>query len=761
MRAEFRENRIAIAVATVLSTAAVTAAIPAAHAAKPAGNYLAGDFHNHSTCSDGSISVQKKVKKSMDTTDTPWGLDWFIQAGHGGNGNRNCMLVEDATLSTPAYPFVSGKGPTTTWANSIGAAAVKGVTASTAATSTTLLSSTASPSMWRWQSIQEFQYPLLEYLAALRNQPIFSGLESVVAGHEHSSMAVVTGQLPSSLDSAVLPSAPPYAAAGSAAAVAQWSYCFDRGDTDNSRGGGQGWDCSVPGSANSANSDWNATAMKLVPLTGGSLTATVGDRGHLKTVEAVKWMKAFHPGASYYVPAHLERAGPFNPAGNNGYNVEHLRNFNNAGPDIAFGFETQPGHGASNARGEYYPKRNGGFVGVTGNLDSVGGTTYGGTGIYGAQVGGVWDALLGEGRGFWFFASSDWHNRGSFPADDRRSTQDFYPGEYQRNYTMIRKGTSAKVRPQHIVDGLRTGNTFASSGQIIDRLGFVACASYPGAARRANSTVEALALSAARNNTDTDVAGCAAMGEKLKVRPGAEIVVAIVVRDPSGANFSPYSFANPSLMQMGIEQPLDRPVLDHVDVIRGLVTGYKAPGSADYAGEWPRGWLDGYQNGGTPSLASVPAAAKNTSAAQIQFFNKNNWATDPQDRDYKVMSFRIPAVQQSQYVRLRGTNLPRGTTWETDADGNPLPDLYTNQTAYAGSAAGANLKIVCTAAGTNVPASGTVYTSTGIDGCPGHLPVINGQKYVAYDVAAWADLWFYSNPIFVEVAGSTVVAGVK
>ena len=32
---------------------------------------------------------------------------------------------------------------------------------------------------------------------------------------------------------------------------------------------------------------------------------------------------------------------------------------------------------------------------------------------------------------------------------------------------------------------------------------------------------------------------------------------------------------------------------------------------------------------------------------------------------------------------------------------------------------------------------------------------------VAVDVAAWANLWFYSNPIYVEVAGKVVVAGVK
>ena len=48
-----------------------------------------------------------------------------------------------------------------------------------------------------------------------------------------------------------------------------------------------------------------------------------------------------------------------------------------------------------------------------------------------------------------------------------------------------------------------------------------------------------------------------------------------------------------------------------------------------------------------------------------------------------------------------------------------------------------------------------------IDGCPAHLPVIGGVKYVAYDVAAWADLWFYGNPIYIEVEGSTTVAGVK
>ena len=75
--------------------------------------------------------------------------------------------------------------------------------------------------------------------------------------------------------------------------------------------------------------------------------------------------------------------------------------------------------------------------------------------------------------------------------------------------------------------------------------------------------------------------------------------------------------------------------------------------------------------------------------------------------------------------------------------------------------AGALLRIPCKTVGTNVPANEVLFTGAGIDGCPNHLPVVGGQKMVALDVAAWADLWFYSNPIFIEVAGATRVARLK
>jgi hypothetical protein len=757
MKSVFTRNQIALAAVAALGSFALTAVPTVASAAgKTPGKYVAGDFHNHTTCSDGSISMQKLVKKATDKIDTPWGLDWFVQAGHGGSGNRNCTLVEDATLATPAYPLTA-QGPSTTWQSSTPAVAPKGLASGTA----------PNQNMWRWQSVQEFQYPLIEYLSAVKNVPLFIGVESVVAGHEHSSMSVITGQIPLSLDTAALPGGPVlgantsrYTALGNANALAQWEYCFDRNDTDTSRGNtfaggavGNNWNCSVTGSANAADVSWNATAQKLIPAGG----VGTGEKGHLKTVEAVKWMAENHPNGSYYIPAHLERAGPFNPDGNNGFNIEHLRNFNNAAPKVAFGFETQPGHGASANRGEYQPVRQT-IQGVP--TDSVGGTTYGGTGVYGAQVGGVWDALLGEGRNFWFFASSDWHNRGSFGPDDRRTTQDFLPGEYQRNYTMVRNGAD-KLRPQTIVDGLRTGNTFASSGQIIDRLAFIACVSYPGLQFRSDAAVEALAVAAATTNTDIDKAGCVTMGEKLVVRPGAEIVVSIVTRDPAGTNYSPYSFPNPSLAQVGVNQPMNAPVLDHIDLVRGLVTGYKTPGAADYSGKWPinTAWLKA--DGTTADLSVVPAGAKNTSASVIKTFSAKGvsaWTpvSNPSDETtYLKMTYRIPAVAASQYVRLRGTNLPASVPFETDANGNPLADVYTN----AGDTT--RLKIPCNTVGTNVPAAGVTYTGTAIDGCPGHLPVVAGQKYVAYDVAAWADLWFYSNPIYIEVAGSTAVAGVK
>src|SRR5262249_5464767 len=158
--------------------------------------------------------------------------------------------------------------------------------------------------------------------------PLWIGLESVIPGHEHSSMGVITGQIPNSLEGTLPPGSPtgtplppgsPYAAVGNANFLAQWEYCFDRADGALSRGAANMYDCSVMGQPNAADPTWNAGGHKLVN--------TNGTNGHTKTIQSLLWMKEKAPQESYYVPAHLERAGQFNPNGNNGFNVESLRDF--------------------------------------------------------------------------------------------------------------------------------------------------------------------------------------------------------------------------------------------------------------------------------------------------------------------------------------------------------------------------------------------------------------------------------------------------
>ena len=133
---------------------------------------------------------------------------------------------------------------------------------------------------------------------------------------------------------------------------------------------GNNWDCSVAGSVNAADPSWNAVAQKLVPAGG----AGVGERGHAKTVEAMKWMAQNHPDGQ------LLRAGA--PRARRAVQSERQQRLQHRAPaqlqqrraDVAFGMETQPGHGASDARGEYTVRRNN-IGGTIGNVDCVGGTT--------------------------------------------------------------------------------------------------------------------------------------------------------------------------------------------------------------------------------------------------------------------------------------------------------------------------------------------------------------------------------------------------
>ena len=620
--------------------------------------------------------------------------------------------------------------------------------------------------MWRWQSVQEFQYPLIEYLAPSRTCRCSSASRSVVARpRAHVDVGHHRPDAGGARHRARCRHAAAYTALGNANALAQWEYCFDRGDTDTSRGNsrrqcrGNNWDCSVPGSANAADPSWNATAQKLIPAGG----AGTGTQGHNKTLEALKWMAAFHPDASYYVPAHLERAGQFNPDGNNGFNVEHLRDFNNAAPRRRVRLR-DPARSRRLGRPRRIPsaaqqhRRRA--------TDSVGGTTYGGTGVYGAQIGGVWDALLGEGRNFWFFASSDWHNRGSFGPDDRRTTQDFYPGEYQRNYTLVRNGAD-KLRPQTIVDGLRTRQQLrdrAASSSIASR--FVACGYRPptasdrlGGRRRWRPP--------RRSTTPTSTSsGCATMGEKLVVPAGPDIVVgdrrarprghellAVHVRQPVAAA----GRHQPAAQHAGARphRPDRRPGDRLQDAGRA---GLRRRMAAQH--DWLQHRRHDGRSVGRPRRGQEPDARR--SCARSTAAAPRLEAGDVARRRHHVPGDDVPhpGGAASQYVRLRGTNLPPAVPFETDASGNPLADVFTNAEAYTDRAAIRvhDRRTATCAAIRRLPGPpGDAVHRQHIDNCRS-LPV-RRLKYVAFDVAAWADLWFYSNPIYIEVSGSTPVAG--
>lgn len=129
--------------------------------------------------------------------------------------------------------------------------------------------------------------------------------------------------------------------------------------------------------------------------------------------------------------------------------------------------------------------------------------------------------------------------------------------------------------------------------------------------------------------------------------------------------------------------------VDHVDLIAGDVTGPISASSPDYTTK--------ETNSSTKVITSFKT-----------FQTKAGWLT---------ASFKVKA-DKDMYFRLRGTNLAPSTANETDAQGNPLVDT---------------LSYVDTP---NPDPKAAVATPT----VHGNLPEI-----------VWSDLWFYSNPVFVDV----------
>src|SRR5215468_7350902 len=115
--------------------------------------YVAGDMHNHNTCADGSTSARYALDRSVGTGLAPTGgqnfnLDWFTLGNHGGAYTGDCRFS-----STGANTGINGD-TSKTWNDTMGQT-IEGVTV------TSLKGTPNGGNMYRWQSIQEIEYPMI------------------------------------------------------------------------------------------------------------------------------------------------------------------------------------------------------------------------------------------------------------------------------------------------------------------------------------------------------------------------------------------------------------------------------------------------------------------------------------------------------------------------------------------------------------------------------------------------------------------------
>src|SRR5215831_9021145 len=116
--------------------------------------YVAGDMHNHNTCTDGSVAAGYSIDRAVGRGAASAGgsnfdLDWFTLGNHGGSGNRDCRF-SDTSANLPGQT-------TTTWSQTLGKT-IDGITITSLKGTPNGTGSNAK--MWRWQSIKEVEYPI-------------------------------------------------------------------------------------------------------------------------------------------------------------------------------------------------------------------------------------------------------------------------------------------------------------------------------------------------------------------------------------------------------------------------------------------------------------------------------------------------------------------------------------------------------------------------------------------------------------------------
>ena len=169
-----------------------------------------------------------------------------------------------------------------------------------------------------------------------------------------------------------------------------------------------------------------------------------------------------------------------------------IRNWRDADPTVAIGFEGAPGHQAS---GIPAPNGRGGARGYYDNNPSAASyagyplesyRTWGGFDWMTATVGGLWDSLLAEGRAWWITVNSDSHvvyldqsehgpdsnfdvngkwNDPVYNGKANIAAGDFWPGFFGRTSV----GASS-FSYKAVMDGLRAGRVWVDHGRLIKGL---------------------------------------------------------------------------------------------------------------------------------------------------------------------------------------------------------------------------------------------------------------------------------------------------
>ncbi len=388
------------------------------------GFWLKGDFHIHTTMSDGDIAPAEIAENAFEKFD----LDAIAFTDHGGHffrvnndflrtddkGNIFSIRNYDSLMATDAKRFKNYS-----------------------------------------RTIQLLEKSFPEVLRLRKKYPgklIIQGVEWNIPGHDHGNVGILTdNEKP----------------------ISDFIFMFDRGDTL---------------------STWNEGLKKQ------------NANKHQNALVALNYLKNRFPDKSYFIVNHPSRKLQ--------YTISDFRDFNNTAPEIAIGFEGLPGHQKNpDLRCKYDYD-----IGDKINYHSK---TYGGADFMLAKVGGLWDAMLGEGRKFWVFTDSDFH----------RPSEDDWPGEYAKNYIW-----AADRSYESLLHGIRSGKIFVSMGDLISDLDFTAVSK--------NKKAE--------------------MGESMKVDVGSTITIKI-------------GFKVPAKNYHG-----DAVDVDHIDLICGDVTGIVSPDSPNY-----------------------------------------------------------------------------------------------------------------------------------------------------------------------------------